>query len=194
MRREIKFLGDLVSADGIRVNPDKVKAIQDWPIPNTVKDVRVVLGASGYYRKFILNYSKIASPLTELLKDEQPFKWQEEQSLAFDKLKNALSTAPVLQIPDTAIPFKVTTDACSQAVGAVLSQNFGHGDQPVAYLSKKLTGTEQNWPAHEQKMFAIVLACKHWKYLLLGSQFDIYTDSMAMKTMMETRMFPVKRI
>ena len=194
MQREIKFLGHLVSADGISVNPDKVKAISDWPVPKTVKDVRAFLGASGYYRKFILNYSKVASSLTELLKDEQPFKWQEEQSTAFNKLKNALSTAPVLQIPDTAIPFKVTTDACSHAVGAVLSQNFGHGDQPVAYLSKKLTGTEQNWPAHEQEMFAIVLACKHWKYLLLGSQFDVYTDSMAMKTMMTQKNLSKKQM
>jgi hypothetical protein len=117
-------------------------------------------------------------PLTELLKDEQPFKWQEEQSAAFH----------------TAIPFKVTTDACSQAVGAVLSQNFGQGDQPLAYLSTKLTGPEQNWPAHEQEMFAIVLACKHWKYLLLGSQFDIYTDSMAMKTMMTQKNLSKKQM
>src|ERR1700682_828509 len=107
MQREIKFLGHLVSSDGIRVNPDKVKAIQEWPVPKTVKDIRVFLGASGYYRKFILNYSKVASPLTELLKDEQPSKWQEEQSTAFNKLKDALSTAPVSKIPDTAIPFKI---------------------------------------------------------------------------------------
>ena len=75
MQKQIKFLGHLVSADGIRVNPEKVKAIVDWQTPTSTKDVRSFLGVSGYYRKFIQNYSKVASPLTELLKDEQRFKW-----------------------------------------------------------------------------------------------------------------------
>src|SRR5260370_11963701 len=93
MQRQIKFLGHLVSADGIRVNPSKVKAIIDWPASTNVKEVRAFLGTSGYYRKFILNYSKVAAPLTELLKDEQRFKWGEEQQSAFHKLKQALTSA-----------------------------------------------------------------------------------------------------
>src|ERR1700680_3323647 len=184
MQNQIKFLGHLVSADGIRVNPEKVKAITDWPIPKNAKDIRAFLGTSGYYRKFILNYSKIASPLTELLKDEQRFKWGEEQQAAFDSLKTAITTAPVLVLPNMELPFKVTTDACSQAVGAVLTQNSGKGDQPIAFLSKKLTGAEQNWPAHEQELYAVVYALKHWKYYLLGSRFDVYSDSIALKTIM----------
>jgi hypothetical protein len=184
MQKQIKFLGHLVSAEGIRVNPEKVKAIVDWPTPKTVKDVRAFLGISGYYRKFIQNYSKVAAPLTELLKDEQQFKWREEQQSAFDLLKHATTSAPILAIPNMELPFKVTTDACSRAVGAVLSQNQGKGDQPIAYLSKKLTGAEQNWPAHEQELYAVVLALKHWKYYLLGSRFDVYTDSIALKTIM----------
>src|ERR1700675_468903 len=184
MQNEIKFLGHLVSAEGICVNPDKVKAIVDWPTPKTVKDVRAFLGISGYYRKFIQNYSKVAAPLTELLKDEQRFKWGEEQQHAFDTLKHATTSAPILILPDMLLPFKVTTDACSRAIGAVLSQNQGKGDQPIAYLSKKLSGTEQNWPAHEQELYAVVNALKHWKYYLLGSRFDVYTDSIALKTIM----------
>ena len=139
MQKQIKFLGHLVSADGIRVNPDKVKAIVDWPTPTTVKDIRSFLGISGYYRKFIQNYSKVAAPLTELLKDEQRFKWGEEQQSAFDLLKHATTSAPILTLPNMQLPFKVTTDACSRAIGAVLSQNNGKGDQPIAYLSKKLS-------------------------------------------------------
>jgi hypothetical protein len=150
MQKQIKFLGHLVSEDGIRVNPEKVKAIIDWPTPTSVKDIRSFLGISGYYRKFIQNYSKVASPLTELLKDEQRFKWGEEQQSAFDFLKQATTSAPILVLPDMSLPFKVTTDACSRAIGAVLSQNNGKGDQPIAYLSKKLSGAEQNWPAHAQ--------------------------------------------
>src|ERR1700680_4218360 len=184
MQKQIKFLGHLVSEDRIRVNPEKIKAIIDWPRPTSVKNIRSFLGISGYYRKFIQNYSKVASPLTELLKDEQRFKWGEEQQSAFDFLKQATTSAPILVLPDMSLPFKVTTDACSRAIGAVLSQNNGKGDQPIAYLSKKLSGAEQNWPAHEQELFAVVNALKHWKYYLLGSRFDVYTDSIALKTIM----------
>src|ERR1700682_6852895 len=108
----------------------------------------------------------------------------EEQQSAFDLLKNAVTSAPILTLPNMELPFKVTTDACSKAVGAVLTQNHGNGDQPIAYLSKKLTGAEQNWPAHEQELFAVVLALKHWKYYLLGSKFDVFSDSIALKTIM----------
>src|SRR6185312_7324805 len=150
----------------------------------SVKDVRSFLGISGYYRRFIQNYSKVAAPLTELLKDEQRSKWGEEQQLAFDTLKQATTSAPILAIPDMSLPFKVTTDACSRAIGAVLSQDQGKGDQPIAYLSKKLSSTEQNWPAHEQELYAVIHALKHWKYYLLGSRFDVFTDSIALKTIM----------
>ena len=111
MQKQIKFLGHLVLADGIRVHPEKVKSIVDWQTPTSVKDVRSFLGISGYYRNFIQNYSKVASPLTELLKDEQRFKWGEEQQSAFKFLKQ-LTSAPILVLPDMSLPFKVTTDAC----------------------------------------------------------------------------------
>src|ERR1700676_3314879 len=106
---------------------------------------------------------------------------------AFNFLKQATTSAPILVLPDMLLPFKVTTDACSRAIGAVLSQNNGKGDQPIAYLSKKLSGAEQNWPAHEQELFAVVNALKHWKHYLLGSRFDVYTDSIALKTIMTQR-------
>src|ERR1700752_2743208 len=85
------------------------------------------------------------------------------------------------------LPFKVTTDACSRAIGAVLSQDQGKGDQPIAYLSKKLSSTEQNWPAHEQELYAVIHALKHWKYYLLGSGFDVFTESIALKTIMKQK-------
>ena len=100
MQREIKFLGHIISANGIKVNPAKVKAITDWPTPHTVKHVRSFLGISGYYRRFINNYSKVAAPLTELLKDEQRFQWGKEQQVAFDQLKHATTTAPILILPN----------------------------------------------------------------------------------------------
>src|SRR6202171_90354 len=118
----------------------------------------------------------------------------EEQQAAFDSLKTTITTAPVLVLPNMQLPFKVTTDACSQAVGAVLSQNHGKGDQPIAFLSKKLTGAEQNWPAHEQELYAVVYALKHWKHYLLGSRFDVYTDSIAMKAIMTQKSLSRKQI
>src|SRR5258708_23499180 len=121
MQNQIKCLGHWVAADGIRVNPEKLTAIVDWPIPTTVKDVRAFLGISGYYRKFIQNYSKVAAPLTELLKDEQRFTWREEQQSAFDTLKHATTSAPILAIADMPLPFQPTTDASSRADGPALS-------------------------------------------------------------------------
>src|ERR1700688_3146235 len=108
----------------------------------------------------------------------------EEQQSAFDFLKQATTSAPILVLPDMQLPFKVTTDACSRAIGAVLSQNTGKGDQPIAFLSKKLSGTEQNWPAHEQELYAVVYALKHWKHYLPSSRFDVYSDSIALRTIM----------
>ena len=175
-KSKLEFLGHVVSDQGVSVEHGKIKHIVEWPDLKTVEDVRSFLGLAGFYRKFVRNFSKIAAPLTELLHQKQAFVWLDPQKKAFQDLKNALSTAPVLAIPDSSKPFIVTADASGYAIGAVLSQNQGKGEQPIAFLSKKLLPAEKNYPVHEQELLAIICALREWRHYLHGSKFTIFTD------------------
>ena len=145
IKEEVEYLGFQVSADGVKASYDKVKAIAEWPIPGVVRDVRAFLGLASFYRKFIRHFSAIASPLTNLTKDRVKWRFDKEETQAFLQLKAALINAPVLRLPDFDRPFVVTTDANLVSVGAILEQDFGHGLQPVAYESKKLSSAEQRY-------------------------------------------------
>ena len=137
---------------------DKVKAITEWPVPTKVGDVRSFLGTAGYYRKFIKDFSKIASPLSELTKDSVKFDWGHRQQAAFLTLKQALQVAPVLALPDPNLPYVVHSDASGFATGAVLMQDQGKGLQPIAFMSKKMLDAETRYPVHEQELLAIINA------------------------------------
>jgi len=133
-QRSMLFLGHQISKGEVRMDRRKVEAILDWPAPTKVSELRSFLGLANYYRKFIKDYSKKVVPLTDLLKKDQPWSWTEKQQAAFEKLKTAISTEPVLKLPNFDVPFEVHTDASSKAVGGVLVQE-GH---PVAFESWKL--------------------------------------------------------
>ncbi|KMQ82059.1 enzymatic polyprotein endonuclease reverse, partial [Lasius niger] len=120
--KEVIYLGHIISENGISPDPSKLTAIKEFPTPKKVKDVQLFIGLAGYYRKFIEDFSKIAKPLTKLTKKAEKFEWTTDQQNAFDTLKEKLITAPVLQYPDFAQEFIVTTDASDYAIGAVLSQ------------------------------------------------------------------------
>ena len=122
LRKEVIYLGHIISEDGISPDPSKLTAIKDFPIPTKVKNVQSFIGLAGYYRKFIENFSKIAKPLTKLTKKTEKFVWTEEQQNAFEILKEKLMTAPVLRYPDFTKEFIVTTDTSDYAIGAVLSR------------------------------------------------------------------------
>ena len=119
----VGFLGHVVSADGIAVDPAKVSAVTDWESPKSAKDIRSFLGLAGYYRRFIENSSKIVKPMMELLKKEKKFAWTEECEASFQELKRRLVTAPVLCLPDLQKDFQVYCDASRQGLGSVLMQN-----------------------------------------------------------------------
>ena len=123
--KELIYLGHVVSAEGVSVIPDKVQAILDWEAPKSVKDVRSFLGMAGYYRRFIENFSKIAKPMTELLKKGKKFEWSEKAEESFQTLKTKLTTAPVLALPDTSKDFVIFCDALLQGLGCVLMQEIG---------------------------------------------------------------------
>ena len=183
-KTEVEFLGHRVGRNGIRMMQDKVEAVRDWPIPTTVNHVRSFLGTAGYYHKFIKDFSKLAMPLTHLTKNDVKFHWGPEQQKAFNDIKQAMTVAPVLVLPDPKLPFVVHTDASGYAVGAVLQQDQGRGLQPIAFLSKKMLDAETRYPVHEQELLAIIHALGTWRHYLSGNKFTVRTDHKSLKYFM----------
>ncbi|GBG60334.1 hypothetical protein CBR_g4290 [Chara braunii] len=132
------YLGHVISGDGLAPEAAKIVAIQEWPPPQTVRDVRSFMGLTSYYRKFVRNFSAVAAPLTNLTKKDTPFLWSLHCQLAFTRLKKALTRAPVLKLPVPTLPFILTTDASQYGIGAVLQQDDGNGLWPVEFMSKKI--------------------------------------------------------
>ena len=176
--RSIDFLGHIVSADGIKVDPAKVKAVMDWPIPTSKHDVLSFKGLAGFYRRFIKDFSKIAAPLSALT-GNVPFKWTPIEQASFDALKQALTTAPVLASPDFTKPFIVNCDSSKHAIGAVLMQGGGQDQRVIAYESRKLTPPEVNYLNHDKELLAVIHALKKWRHYLRGVQFKVITDNTA---------------
>ena len=181
-RDEVEFLGHRLGANGLSVSQDKVTSVRDWPTPKNVHDVRSFLGLAGFYRRFVKDYSKIAFPITELTKSTAPFDWGAAQRTAFQALKSALCSAPVLLIPDPTKPYTLNCDACQYAIGATLQQDHGNGLQPVAYMSRKLKAAELNWDTREKEFFALVEACTHWRHYLHNEfPFKLLSDHDSLK-------------
>ncbi|XP_062005359.1 uncharacterized protein LOC133722489 [Rosa rugosa] len=179
---QVDYLGHVISSEGVAVDPTKVQAIQAWPKPTTLKGMRGFLGITGYYRRFIQNYGITAKPLTEMLRADN-FKWTMASETAFEELKRALMTAPVLALPDFSIPFIVETDACGLGIGAVLSQR----KHPIAFISKSLSPRNQLLSVYDKEMLAVMHAIDKWRPYLLGHQFNIITDHQTLKHLLDQR-------
>ena len=176
MKKEVPYLGHIISEKGIGMDPKKIEAITNWPEIQTIKQLRAFLGLMGYYRKFIASYADKAKPLTDLLKKEVISEWTTEHTAAKQSLIRALTEAPILRCPDYTQPFEVTTDASGVALGAVLSQN----DHPVAFLAKTFTKEEAKWDIYEKELFAAVYAVRKWEhYLYSNIPFTLITDNEA---------------
>ena len=173
----VVFLGHVVSSTGIMVDPTKVEAVKQWNQPKTVTEIRSFLGLAGYYRKFVEGFSKLAMPLTQLTRKGQKFVWSEKCEESFQELKNRLTTAPVLTIPQGADGFAIYCDASKQGLGAVLMQ---HG-KVIAYASRQLKDYETRYPTHDLELAAVVFALKIWRHYLYGVHCDIYTDHKTLK-------------
>lgn len=172
-RRESEYLGHIITPEGIRPNPEKISVIQGIPLPNTIKQIRSFLGITGFYRKFIKDYSRIALPMITYLKKESVIDVEDRRYIdSFAKLKKILCTNPVLVYPNFEKLFVLTTDASNGALGAVLSQN-GH---PIAYSSRTLNKHERNYSAIEKELLAIVWSVKYFRPYLFGRKFKIQTD------------------
>ncbi|GJP80149.1 hypothetical protein CLOP_g10375, partial [Closterium sp. NIES-67] len=173
---KVQFLGHIVSAQGVHVDPKKIKAVRTWKTPENVKELQQFLGFANYYNRFVPQYAKIAMPLTNLLKKNTPYKWEPQHQEAVEQLKQALTSAPVLILRDPESDYVMEADASDQAMGAVLMQDQGNGLQPIAYLSKKLHGAELNYPIHDKEALAIIIAFKTWRCYLEGRTTTVHTN------------------
>ena len=186
-KKQINYLGHVVGQEGVSTDPDKIKAVTEWPRPTTVTEVRSFLGFVSYYRRFILNFSKVAKPLNTLLQNlegtsnqKKKFKvnWGPEQQEAFETLQKLCTEAPILAYADFKTPFILHTDASSEGLGAVLYQYQNNQRRAIAYASRSLSPSERNYPAHKLEFLALKWAItdKFHEYLY-GAEFQVFTDN-----------------
>lgn len=178
--QSVSFLGSVISANGISMDPAKVRAVVEWPVPDSRTALQRFLGFANFYRRFISNFSQIATPLTALTSSKRCFVWTETAQHAFGKLKELFTSAPILITPDPAKQFIVKVDASDVAVGAVLSQRSPVDDKvhPCAFFSHRFSSAERNYDIGNRKLLAIRLALGEWRHWLEGSPvpFVVWTD------------------
>ncbi|KAA0040470.1 pol protein [Cucumis melo var. makuwa] len=175
--KQVSFLGHVVSKVGVSVDLAKIEAVTGWTRPFTVSEVRSFLGLADYYRRFVENFSRIATPLTQLTRKGAPFVWSKACEDSFQNLKQKLVIAPVLTVPDGSGSFVIYSDASKKGLGCVLMQQ----GRVVAYASRQLKSHEQNYPTHDLELAAVVFALKIWRHYLYGEKIQIFTDHKSLK-------------
>lgn len=181
--QEVEYLGHIISRQGVATSPKKIQDIQNWSIPQIVTQLRSFLGITGYYRHFLQRYGLICHPLHNLLRKDS-FKWADQHTSTFEQLKSALSTTPVLTLPNFAHPFILETDACSTGIGAVLMQK----GRPIAYFSSALGPKAAAQSIYEKEACAILAALKKWRHYLLGNRIIIKTDQQSLRFITSQRL------
>ena len=188
LQTKVKYLGHVISQEGIETDPEKTASVKDWPVPKNSRDVRRFLGFTGYYRRFVPGYAKVAKPLFQLTegggrrkanrKPLPPFTWTEECEASFQILKSKLTSPPVLGFPDFEKPFLLEVDASGAGLGAVLSQQQDGTKRVIAFASKALTPSETKYPAHKLEFLGLKWAVvDKFREYLLGRRFQVLTDN-----------------
>ncbi|WVZ58130.1 hypothetical protein U9M48_008434 [Paspalum notatum var. saurae] len=175
--KEVAFLGHILLAKGVAVDPSKVKDVLNWKQPQTVTKIWSFLGLAGYYRRFIKDFSRISKPMIALTQKNAKFAWSPKCEETFGTLKKLLTSAPVLAQPDITKPFDVYCDASGSGLGCVLMQE----GRVIAYASSQLRKHEVNYPTHDLELLVVVYALKKWRHYLLGNTCHIYTDHKSLK-------------
>ena len=180
-RTEIQFLGHLVTASGVQPLPDKVQAIKDWPTPRCLRDVRAFYGLIGYYRRFVAGFATIAEPLTRLTKKGTKFTWTDEADAAFQKLKQCMLEVPTLSFPYPNRPCILDTDSSDVAYGSVLSQIVDGHERPIAFFSRVMSSSQQNYCATRRELLAVIASLQHFRHYLLNVPVILRTDHHSLK-------------
>jgi hypothetical protein len=181
--KEVEYLGHIVSHEGVKVDPNKIKAMMDWPIPKTLKNLRGFLGLTSYYHKFVQNYGRITTPLTTLTKKDA-FSWTLEASKSVEQLKEVMCKAPVLTIPNFTKTFIVECDASGNGIGVVLMQE----GRLLDFESRPLKGKDLHKPIYEKEKMVILHALKKWHPYLIGRHFKVKTNHYSLKYFLEQRL------
>lgn len=178
--QSVSFLGFIIQKGEMVPDPAKIRAVVEWPVPESRKQLQRFLGFANFYRRFIRDYSKVAAPLTQLTSTLQRFKWTPELDKVFTRLKTLFTTAPILSHPDPTKQYIVEVDASDSGVGAVLSQRSGLDDKlhPCAFFSRRLSPAERNYDVGNRELLAVVLALGEWRHWLEGAEhpFIVWTD------------------
>jgi len=181
----IEYLGVIISHNCVEMDPVKIAGVAEWPVPMSKKEVQSFVGFTNFYRRFISNFSHHARALFDLTKKDVRFMWGNRKQDTFDRLKELITSAPVLALPDNKRPYRVEADGSGVATGAVLSQLSPEDDKwhPVAFLSKSLSAVKRNYKIHDTEMLAIVRALEEWHHYLEGVQhpIEIWTDHKNLK-------------
>jgi hypothetical protein len=187
--QEIEFLGYVLSPAGVAISKERIATILEWPVPKSVHDIQVFLGFANYYRRFIEGYSRVVTPITDLLRKGQKFEWLDKAQTAFEALKVLFSNEPLLRHFDPELPIQLHTDSSGFAVSGIVSQRHEDLWHPVAYWSRKCTPAECNYDIHDREMLAIISAMKHWRHYLEGSRHPVkvLTDHKNLEVFMSTK-------
>lgn len=190
-----RYLGFIISTDGIEVDPDKISVVKNWKPPTTVKGVQSFLGFCNFYRRFIRDYGIIARPLVHLTKASVKFTWTQACQYSFQKLKSMLVSAPILQHYGEGLETRIETDASDGVVAGVLSQKHREDWLPVAFFSKTMNPAECNYQVHDKEMLAIVRSLEEWRPELQRKQdrFEIYTDHKSLEYFMTTKQLTARQ-
>uniref|UniRef100_A0A1B0GHP0 RNA-directed DNA polymerase n=2 Tax=Lutzomyia longipalpis TaxID=7200 RepID=A0A1B0GHP0_LUTLO len=180
-QRKAHFLGHIVSAEGVSTDPDKIRAVAEWPIPRNKKEVQSFLGICAYYRSYIQGHSHIAKPLNSLTEKATQFHWTEECQRAFERLKECLIAAPILAHPQQSGEFILDCDCSGFAIGCVLSQVQDSRERVIGYYSKSLSRSERNYCATRRELLAVVRGVHHFHHFLFGQHFRLRTDHASLR-------------
>ena len=180
-QQKVKYLGHIVSQEGIATDPDKTRVVAEWPTPHDVTCVKGFLGLCSYYRRFVPDFATVAKPLTRLTEKNILFHWGEDEEKSFLKLKELLISPPVMAYPVASASFILDTDASNTGIGAVLSQKIDDEERVIAYASRALTKPERQYCVTRKELLAVVYFCKYFKHYLLGNKFLLRTDHASLR-------------
>lgn len=187
VKPEVEYLGHVVSADGLKPNPAKIRSVKEFPVPTNTTGVKAFLGLCNYYRRFIKGFAQIASPINKITSKNVKFEWTPECQKAFETLKGALVSAPVLSYPDFELPFQLYVDASQTGIGLTLGQIIDGKDVVIAYAGRDLNRAERNYSATEREALAVIDGIKRFQPYLYGRKFTIHTDHNALKWLMSIK-------